>query len=216
MSLSDDSAGTGQMVMKPRELKALKKAGGKSKGKGPSFKVGGTTFDLGDESKLKGKYIGKKKKGNAKAIGFDEEDAENTDEEMLNAAIRASYVTAAQEIKNSIATSGAGPSTSRRTRQSMSISPKKKASPKKKSTKKADSDSDVPLAQMATENYHSSSNENFAGGNAMDVDSGEDDLLADKQAKMIQKQEEKKEGKRLGRKLTYVSDFHISMESSSC
>jgi hypothetical protein len=224
MSLSDASAGTSQMVMKlSGKIKASKKSGGKSNGKGLSFKVGGTSFDLGAESKIKGKPNGKKK-GNAKAIEVDE-DAENTDEEMLNAAIRASYVTAAEEIKNSMATSGAGPSTSRRTRQSMSISPKKKTSPKKKSTKKADSDSDVPLAKMmekATDNYHSSSDEDFTGGDAMDVDSDEE-LVAlfasmkekaqvDKQTKVIQKQEEMKERKRLGRKLTYVSDFYIWME----
>lgn len=223
MSLSDASDGMDNTLAK---LKAAKKSIAKGSTKGLSFKVGGTSFDLGGDTK-KGKANGKKK-ATAKTNGHNEgEDAADTDEKMLNAAIKASYVTAADEIRKSMSSAGAGPSTSRRARQSMSVSPKKKwRSPQKKSAE-ADSDSDVPLARVGRKSggEDDSASEEASNADGMDLDSDLSDedavlsriadmekkLQADRQAKAIQKQEESKERKRLGRKLTYVSFFSVQV-----
>jgi gas vesicle protein len=133
------------------------------KGTGDSFKIGGSTFinGLGPTKKQagrkseKGTDIGMEWDGMGDGLG----EAGDTDEEMMKAAIQASFVTAAQEISASLMTAGAGPSTSCGIRTSMSIPPKKgqSLSPTKRGVRKSkaivsDSDSDFPFASESSNN----------------------------------------------------------------
>jgi hypothetical protein len=161
---------------------------------GASFKIGGSSFMSASKGATK-KQAGRKSAAGTDVSmelgGWDtglREDGD-TDEEMMKAAIQASYVTAAQEISASLMSAGAGPSTSRGTRMSMSVSPKKgqSLSPTKRGVRKSkailsDSESDSPLASKAVKNRRKkkapspsdvielSSSESEYNGSAMEVD----------------------------------------------
>ncbi|KIM23150.1 hypothetical protein M408DRAFT_266519 [Serendipita vermifera MAFF 305830] len=166
MSLSDNDEESQPVVTtrSGRQTPAKSTSGTKTKQKpkpaktnGATFKIGGSTFKpSGKKSPVK-KEAGRKASidvdednvmmewgGQSQSQGQDE--ADDTDEEMMKAAIQASYVTAAQEITASLQSAGAGPSASgsRSTRMSMSISPAKRTTGTR--VIDSDSESDVPLA----------------------------------------------------------------------
>ncbi|CAG8689899.1 9046_t:CDS:2, partial [Acaulospora colombiana] len=246
MGLDDDSDEASEIseVEFVKKNKTVKKAPVTAK-KAPEFKIGGSSFDLGKKAsafKTNGKTITPLKRG-AKPIkptapplkrgtkatnGMDvDEDGEghgvDTDDEMVQAAIRASYATAAQEILREFSSGGAGPSGSSNNndRMSMSVSPAKKPNGVTKGKKKAfvvdsDEDSDeVPLVQKKKVAKGKGKKQTIETIDLEDDDSDDDFRMApraedssangsaDKQAKVIQKKEEAQERKRLGRKLTY-------------
>jgi hypothetical protein len=151
------------------EVEVVKKGTSASKKKtpviaksAPQFKIGGTSFDLGKKASFKTQTKNKSKGGSSKTkqaneMDVDDEDEEghgaDTDDEMMRAAIRASFVTAADEIRREFSSAGAGPSNSA-DRMSMSVSPAKKTnglsngrkSTSKKGVVESDSD-DEPLVQ---------------------------------------------------------------------
>ena len=166
------------------------------KANGISFKIGGSRFS-GALKRTPEKPTPSRKKGGTEVddgmdlggTGNDFGEADNIEEEMMRAAIQASFVTAAQEISASLMTAGAGSSTSRGTRASMSVSPKKgqSVSPTKRGVRKSkpilsDSDSGSPLASKvakkkgkqkrsaANDVLEQSSSESEYDGSAMEVD----------------------------------------------
>lgn len=171
--------------------------------------------------------------------GMNVGDADDTDEEMLNAAIRESVATAAAEDRAKYSSAGAGPSATRSDRMSMSVSPKKG---KGKAVTTADaSDSDnLPLASKATKGKGKGAQQDIivldssdddavsgTGLDAMDIDAAmelldedeEEDRFAQVQAqaeadrisRAIQKKEEAAERKRLGRRLTFAEKATIAL-----
>ena len=171
------------------EMKKPKRANG------ASFKIGGSSFMSVSKGATKRQAGRKSTSGADFSMGWGGSDngldaGGDTDEEMMKAAIQASFVTAAQEISASLMSAGAGPSTSRGTRMSMSISPKKgqSLSPTKRGVRKSkaiisDSESDSPLASKAVKSRRKkkvpspsddvielSSSDSEYNGSAMEVD----------------------------------------------
>jgi hypothetical protein len=176
------------------EVEVVKKTASASKKKvsvvaknAPQFKIGGTSFDLGKKASFKTQTKNKSKGASSKTkqankmdVDEDEEGhGADTDDEMMRAAIRASFVTAADEIRREFSSAGAGPSNSA-DRMSMSVSPAKKTnglSNRRKSTSKkgvVESDSDdEPLVQKGKKGANKS--KKGATVKKMNVQDDEDD-----------------------------------------